>query len=256
MRSDASTLESGRMEGQTIENYRWKHERHRVFPEVFENRQHSEVLDISAGIGLVAKRILGQYKCSLTCNEMDGTCIKELNKLDAKVLSFDIDTGERLPVGDSSYDAIVCLATLEHLINIDSFVKDLHRILRDSGRLYISVPNYASVYWMVPLVRGRTFHDPLDEKSCYEFYAHVRYFTYHSLIKYMGHFGFSVDSVYLPLPEGSTRMQTIRKRSKLLALGIREIFRLLYLLSPRWHQEPVICFQKSPGWQKIRSVIL
>jgi len=256
MRSDAKKLESGRMEGQTLDDYKWVHERHRIFPEVFENRQHSEVMDISAGIGLVAKRILERYKCRMTCNEVDGSCVKELNKLEAKIVSLDIDTGAKLPLKDNSYDAIICLATLEHLINIDAFVEDLRRILRDSGRLYISVPNYASAYWMVPLLRGWTFHDPLDEKSRYEFYAHIRYFTYHTLIRYMEHFGFSADSVYLPLPEGSTRMHKIRRRSKLLALSIKEIFRLLYMLSPRWHQEPVVCFQKGHHPGKIRKVIL
>jgi SAM-dependent methyltransferase len=242
------------MEGQTLEAYQWIHERHRVFPEVFESRHHTSIIDLSAGIGVVASRIGGTYPCELTCNEVDETCLKQLRKLPVKIVSFDLDDLQRFPLPDNAYDAVVSLATLEHLIQIDHFVQEVHRILAPKGRLYLSVPNYASLYWMIPLLRGRTFHNPFEERERYEFYAHIRYFTYHTLVDYMKHFGFNVDTVYLPLPKGSTRFQQIRNLSKLVAFVVQNCFRLLYLSSPRWHQEPVICFTKELS--KPRKVIL
>ena len=80
MRTDSQTLESSRMEGKTLESYPWLHERHRLFPEVFKQRNHKKVLDISAGIGVVAKRILEDYECDMYCNEVDLNCLKELKK--------------------------------------------------------------------------------------------------------------------------------------------------------------------------------
>jgi SAM-dependent methyltransferase len=234
------------MDGQTLDTYKWVHERHRVFPEIFDERHHSRVIDVSAGIGLVASRIAEAYPCELTCNEVDETCLAQLRKLPVRIVSFDLDDLERFPLADDSYDAVVSLATLEHLIQIDHFVQEIHRILAPGGRLYLSVPNYASLYWMIPLLRGRTFHNPFEERERYEFYAHVRYFTYHTLLDYMKHFGFTVDTVYLPLPKGSTRFQQIRSRSKLTAFAVQNCMRLLYMTSSRWHQEPVICFAKEP----------
>jgi SAM-dependent methyltransferase len=172
------------------------------------------------------------------------------------VSSFDLDTGKALPLPDSSFDAVICLATIEHLINVDVFIRELHRILAGEGRLYLSVPNYASLYWMIPLLRGRTFHDPFGKRSRYEFYAHIRYFTYQTLIEYMDHFGFNVDTVYLTLPKGSSRFQSIRARSAIAAFLVQKAFGLLYRLSPRWHQEPVICFAKGKRERKTRKVIL
>jgi SAM-dependent methyltransferase len=256
MRPDAQVLESGRTTRLTLENYPWLHERHRIFPEVFESRAHREIFDISAGIGVVAKRILDHYPCSLTCNEVDSTCLDQLKSMKLNLISFDLDSGEPFPVADGSFDAIICLATLEHLINIDHFVKELRRILSDDGRLYFSVPNYASLYWLIPLLRGRTFHDPFGERSRYEFYAHIRYFTFHTVVDFMSHFGFFVDTVYLPLPEGSTKFQQIRKKSRVLGFCIRCFFKCLYLVSPRWHQEPVICFSKQRPQGKMRVRIL
>jgi len=256
MRPDAQNLESGRMEGLTIENYPWIHERHRIFPQIFENRNHKNIIDISAGIGIIAKRIVDNYACSLTCNEVDQTCLGELKKLNVKITSFDLDGEKVLPLKDGAFDAVICLATLEHLIHLDHFVMELKRILDQNGRLYFSVPNYASLYWMIPLLKGKTFHDPFGERSRYEFYAHIRYFTYHTVVEFMEHFGFKIDTIYLPLPKGSTKFQEIRERSKLLSFFIQNFFRLLYLISPRWHQEPVLCFTQSHSIPKIRKVIL
>ena len=151
----------------TLENYPILHERHRIFPEIFENRKHGRVLDISAGIGVVARRIIENYPCEMHCNEVNETCLSQLKKLNVKITSYDLDTGEPTPFEIAGYDAIICLATIEHLFNIDGFVTDLHRVLKENGRLYLSVPNYASLYWMIPLLRGRTFHDPFGEQSRY-----------------------------------------------------------------------------------------
>jgi len=256
MRTDSKKLEESRLSGLSLENYPILHERHRIFPEVFENRQHRKIIDISSGIGIIARRIIENYPCEMHCNEVDETCLNQLKKLNVHITSYDLDTGEQIALQTADYDAIICLATIEHLINIDVFVTDLNRILKEDGRLYLSVPNYASLYWMIPLLRGRTFHDPFGEKSRYEFYAHVRYFTFKSLLDYMRHFGFIPDTVYLTLPKGSSHFLRIRDRSKILAFLIRSSFRLLYMLSPRWHQEPVICFAKVKTGVKMKKRVL
>jgi len=256
MRTDSKKLENGRMSGLTLENYPILHERHRIFPEIFEARDHKKILDISAGIGVIASRIIERYPCEMHCNEVDETCLDQLKKLKVRVTSYDLDRGEPTPFENAAYDAVICLATIEHLINIDAFIIDLHRIMKDDGRLYLSVPNYAALYWMIPLLRGRTFHDPLDEKSRYEFYAHIRYFTYRTLLDFMRHFGFTPDTIYLPLPKGSSHFLRIQARSRILALLVQSSFRALYMISPRWHQEPVICFAKEGTQIKIRKRIL
>ncbi len=256
MRQDSTKLESDRLEGLTLDNYPWIHERHRIFPNIFENRNHKKILDVSAGIGVIAKKILDTYPAVLTCNDIDSTCLNELRKLNVNLTCFDLDSAQFYPFTDGSFDAIICLATLEHLIHVDNCVKELKRILHDMGRLYVSVPNYASLYWMIPLLKGKTFHDPFNDRSRYEFYAHIRYFTYHTLLQFMIHFGFHVDTVYLPLPQGSTKFREIKQRSKLLASLIQNSLRLLYFISPRWHQEPVICFAKNNYNETIRKVIL
>lgn len=45
-----------------------------------------------------------------------------------------------LPVPDAAYEAVLCTQVLEHVPNPDAVIRELHRILRPGGRLYLTVP--------------------------------------------------------------------------------------------------------------------
>jgi len=245
MRQDAIALEESRMVNLTIENYPWMHERHRVFPQVFEHRKHRRIIDLAAGIGVISKRIKESYNCELVCNEIDENCLKQLRTLNVNVTSFDLDREDPLPLKDESFDAVLCLVTLEHIINTDNLIREMRRILSGNGRLYLSVPNCASIYYLIPLLRGRSFHNPLDKVDKYEFYAHVRYFAYYTTIELIKSLGFHLDTVYLTLPKGSTRYQRLKERSKIRAFLFRNAAKIAYSVSPRWHPGPIMCFSKA-----------
>jgi SAM-dependent methyltransferase len=250
MRTDAIQVEETRLDGiKDIEDYPDFHERHRVFPAVFEDRQHKRVLDISAGVGCAAKRIRENYTAELLCNDIDPTCLGILRKLGLPSVSFDIDDPEQpFPFPEGQFDAVIALATIEHLIYIEHFIKEVRRILSDDGYLYISAPNYNSLAYLPRLLlTGKTFHDPLSKSSRerYEFYAHVRYFTYRSLLELVSSYDFVPDTVYLPLPHSSSHYRRLPKHK---AIAFRWAMMLMYnLFSPRWAAEPIICFRKIAG---------
>jgi len=263
MRENAIQLEEIRLQDvNKIEDYPSVHERHRVFPAVFENRGHKSILDTSAGVGCVAQRIWGHYTNGLLCNDITPKCLTILEQMGLPTVSFDLDSEEPYPFADGQFDAIVSLSTIEHLIHVDHFVKELHRILSNDGCLYISSPNYASVSFFPQYVlTGRSFHNPISPsvRQRYEFYAHVRYFTYSTLLDFVSDFGFVPDTVYLPLPAGSTQYQALYAKSRLAALTFRNVMRLMYrVASPRWAPEPVLCFRKAGSKlnRKLRRVIL
>ena len=249
MRTDAVQLEETRLQDvDIIAAYPSFHERHRVFPAVFESRQHQRILDIAAGVGCAAQRIQAHYPADLVCNDISPKCLDVLGQLGLQTTSFNIDGGEqKFPFPDGRFDAVIALATIEHVIHVDHFVQEIHRILSDDGHFYVSAPNYTGLLYLSSfLLSGRTFHDPLSEDSRYEFYAHVRYFTYRTLLEYVSSFGFIPDTVYLALPAGSSRYQALYARSRLKALTFRCGMWLMYkLLSPRWASEPILCFQKG-----------
>ena len=265
MREDAIQLEETRLQDfDRIQNYPDFHERHRVFPAVFENRHHKRILDVAAGVGCAAQRVVERYPADILCNDITPKCLRILEQLGLPTVSFDLDNERVYPFPDGHFDAIISLSTIEHLIHVDHFVKEVYRILSTDGYLYISSPNYASLSFFKRFVlEGRTFHDPISKslRQRYEFYAHVRYFTYRTLLEFVSSFGFVSDAVYLPLPAGSTRYQALYARSKPKALAFRYVMWLMYnLLSPRWASEPILCFRKASGRvpfsRKRRRVVL
>jgi len=264
MRKDAIKVEETRLHGvDDIKDYPDFHERHRVFPAIFEGRQHKSILDVAAGVGCAAQRIQDSYPADLLCNDISPTCLRILRQLGIPTVSFDIDDDElAFPFPEGRFDALVALAIIEHVIHIDHFMIEIHRILSNDGYLYMTSPNYASLLYLPRfLLAGKTFHDPLSEskRQRYEFYAHVRCFTYRTLVEFVSSFGFVPDTVYLAIPEDSSRYRALYSTSKLKALSFRYAMIFMYnLLSPRWAAEPIICFRKTSSRvdRKFRKVLL
>lgn len=249
MRKDAIKLEEARVaDSNHPEAYPPFKERHRLFPAIFENRQHHRILDLAAGVGYVTQRLLAGYPANVICHDIDPSCLNILHKTGAPTLSFDIDNNDlAFPFTSGSFDAVISLVTIEHLIFVNEFLSELHRILCESGYLYISTPNYAAPEYLVqPLIFGRSYHDPLSISSQYEFYAHIRYFTYRTILELIESHGFSFNTVYIALPTGSARYKELRSRSKLKAFVFRNIMWLRHHLLPAgWSSEPILCFQKT-----------
>ena len=56
MRKDAILVEESRLVGvECLNDYKVIKERHRIFPAIFEERNHRNILDIAAGVGFVAR---------------------------------------------------------------------------------------------------------------------------------------------------------------------------------------------------------
>lgn len=68
----------------------------------------------------------------------------------------------RLPFEDGQFDAVVCFETMEHFpFNPVPFVRDLHRVLRPGGRVFITVPNQAKLDKRLALLGGRSVLPPV-----------------------------------------------------------------------------------------------
>lgn len=249
MRKDAITIEETRIaDEQNDRNFPPFKERHRVFPDIFENRNHKKILDLAAGVGYVTKRVVEQYPAKVISHDLCPSCLKHLAKLGAPTLDFDIDNSETgFPFASGSFDTVISLVTIEHVLFVNEFLSELNRILCPGGYLYISTPNYAAwEYLAEPVIHARSYHDPLVPSSRYEFYAHVRYFTFKTLGILLEAHGFSLECTYIALPGGSEQYQKLYKESKPKALMFRNLMRLKAQLSSLHRaSEPILCLQKT-----------
>jgi ubiquinone/menaquinone biosynthesis C-methylase UbiE len=71
-------------------------------------------------------------------------------------LHFDkCDVDEGLPFGDSFFDAVSCIAVLEHIFNPPNVLDEFHRVLKPNGILVLQVPNIAWIQNRIQLLFGK-----------------------------------------------------------------------------------------------------
>ena len=113
------------------------------------------------------------------------------------------NASHKLAEADSSYDTILCWETMEHFnFNPVKFVRELHRVLKPSGQVCITVPNRGSFQSIYSLLFGRnqnniiksyfTFEDYVSngKKAFYGF--HWREYTPKELASLFNQAGFEV----------------------------------------------------------------
>lgn len=104
-------------------------------------------------------------------------------------LEFDLNSGEKLPYPDGSFDVVVCIETLEHVYPTDHLVREICRTLKPGGIAIIDVPRLDSLLNIALLALG--FQPPGIECSRERRYGsinrdsvltgHVAYFTRRAL---------------------------------------------------------------------------
>jgi len=264
MEKYAVQLEEKRLQGTlSVQDYPDFHERHGSFLQSLKTDNTKRYLIWQQEWGALPRefrRIIRQIYCATISPPRVLTILQQLG---LRTVSFDLDDDERpYPFPDGHFDAIVSLATIEHLRHVDYYLRETHRILNSDGCLYLSAPNYAGLAYLPRFVlSGKTFHDPLSKSARprYEFYAHVRYFTYRTLLEYVSSFGFIPDTVYLALPGGSFQLSGVVRSLQAQGAGI-SICDDAHVPSafPRWASEPILCFRKTGSKvdRKFRKVIL
>lgn len=146
------------------------------------------LLDVGCGRGAVAAALSEHF------DEVHGVDADE-EALDAaaargvRTQRVDLDA-DRLPFPDARFDAVVCLEVIEHVIDPRHLARELARVLRTGGTLYLSTPNIRFVGYLRDLVlRGRfprTSEDPAGFQG-----GHVHFFTFADVEDLLHESGFS-----------------------------------------------------------------
>jgi len=98
-----------------------------------------------------------------------------------------ISLGEdgRLPFEDASFDAVVCLQVLQHVVDLQQLLSEVRRILTPGGSLAITVPWHGRLKSiLIALGSFERHHDPLEPV--------IRFFTPRSLRNLLEQLSFEV----------------------------------------------------------------
>jgi SAM-dependent methyltransferase len=96
--------------------------------------------------------------------------------LDINVILGDLN--EPLMLESNSFDWVMCLDVLEHLMNPFELMKEIHRILKNEGKAILNVPNHFTLSGRVKMLfgNGMDVHNYFPNHKEWE-NPHIRFFT-------------------------------------------------------------------------------
>lgn len=167
------------------------------------------VLDIGSGAGVGIRTIVDSLSASthVTCVDLSATALTAASQNGFFGVIAGAE-GANLPFGDNSFDLVVIDEVIEHLVDTDSILDEIHRVLSPTGWLAISTPNLAAWFNRIALLFG--IQPAFSEVSFRGVYGrpgsgivgHLRLFTLRALREFVEDHGFIIDAVRgVPFPE-------------------------------------------------------
>jgi|SRR5688572_2389715 len=103
------------------------------------------VLEIASGSGGPALYLAKKFKCHLTGLDINEEGIKTANQhaLDAKItdVKFQLaNVDQRLPFDDQTFDAVMCIDSMNHFRDRLSVLREWHRVLKVGRRILFTDP--------------------------------------------------------------------------------------------------------------------
>ncbi|MCI0449302.1 MAG: class I SAM-dependent methyltransferase [Chlorobi bacterium] len=100
--------------------------------------ESDSVLEVGCGAGNILERI---KKGKLTGIDISKTQIERAGKKLKNRAELIQSPGEKTQFADKHFDVIICTEVFEHVLDPVEILKEMKRILKDSGTISLSVPN-------------------------------------------------------------------------------------------------------------------
>lgn len=154
-------------------------------------RTSGKILDIGCADGTFTKAILENSKAKKIIGiDVLSSSVAYAKKRFArsKKLSFKVADAHKLPFSDKEFDAVFCLETLEHVEDYKKVIKEMHRVLKNSGYTIVLVPSenwlFRFIIWPLwTLWRGKIWRG-----------THLNNFSADKLVRFMGKEGFMIQN--------------------------------------------------------------
>ena len=144
---------------------------------------------------------------------------------------------ERLPFANDFFDLVICSETIEHLLDADNLLQEIHRTVRLGGTFILTFPNVNQpISWLMQIL----FDLPPRYSARYKS-PHVRDCTLRIIKNVLVNFGFEISDVtgtYI-YPSEDRISQWLAKSFPRLAEKIIVVSKK-HLKTPRMHSRKVV----------------
>ena len=178
-------------------------------------RPIGSVLDIGCGSGGVGTLLRRAGATRLTGVEVMPDQAELARAHYDEVIAAGIE--DALEQLEGPFDTILCLDVLEHLVDPERVLTELHRVAASGARLQVSLPNARHVSLMKDLVFKGTFgYTDWGHRDR----THLRWFTRRDIVEAMERTGWPVERVSHPRLNRSRRLDSLtRGRSTEFLVG-------------------------------------
>ena len=140
------------------------------------------VLEVASGSGGPALYLAKKFKCRITGIDINEEGIKTANQhaLDSKItdVQFQLaDVNQRLPFDDETFDAVICIDSMNHFRDRFEYLKEWQRVLRSGKRALFTDP---------VVITGPVSNEKLAARSNIGFFLFVPLEVTTNLIKRAG----------------------------------------------------------------------
>ncbi|MBI3486281.1 class I SAM-dependent methyltransferase [Candidatus Daviesbacteria bacterium] len=189
----------------------------KILAELVEPKLEAKILDIGVyKAEMIIDRVKNIKNPDIYATDIDKKIIKSCRKLGIKAIKHDAET--KLPFKSNFFDLVSANQIIEHLLNIDMFTEEIHRVLKPKGYLLISTENLSSWHNLFALLLGwqafsqhlsfkKNIGNPLRLGSLENFDhagMHVKIFTLKGLKELLELYKFKVEFLfgagYYPFP--------------------------------------------------------
>jgi len=155
-----------------------------------------------------------------------------------------------LPYPDESFNMVIICEVLEHLnFNPLPVLKEINRVLKKGGYIYIAMPNQSCIDNRLKMLLGRSIHDPiqyffdqLDSSKNIIVSRHWKEYTMAEAVEMVDRMGYEITRYYY-FSENGPRKTTVLTMFRMLSYAIPSLRSSLVVIGKKRPNPPIHNFR-------------
>jgi len=163
---------------------------HETILSLIQNELLGLLLDAGAGRGALSLRL---SKLGFQVISVDIVKNFEAKEFDSNLEFIQCDLEACLPFKSNIFDYIVSSEVIEHLENPWHFLREINRILKERGKLYLTTPNIHSIHQRIFFLLSKPFYFFYEEDFTRN--KHITPILYWNLERMLKVNGFKIEKI-------------------------------------------------------------